>query len=243
MEATLEHLAAAAHAGGDILRRHFGNHVEVKVKSAAADFQTSADLASEAAILAILAQEFPSYNIHAEERGKIAKGSEFTFVVDPLDGTNNFVLGVPYFSVSIALLQRDRIIAAVVHQPMTGHTYTAQDGGGAFSDGTPIRVNQQSDLRHATLAYIAPYGNTPEVECDFPRPFFAAGIKRLLTFWSPALEFCLLASGKIEAVVHNGSEFYDFAACKLIGPGSGSKNHDVCRRAGSLGSPRKVSGQ
>lgn len=223
MDKLVQPLIAAAHAGGKMLEKYFGNHVDIKIKSMAADFQTTADLASEQAVVEVLQQAFPDYNLFAEEQGRIDRGSEYTLVVDPLDGTNNFVLGIPYFSVSIALMKRSTIIAAAVHHPIRGRTYHAVSGGGAFLNGKKISVNQQSDLKHSTLAYIANYGSTPEVECDFVRPFFAAGIKRLLTLWSPALEFGLLAEGKIEAVVCNGCEFYDYAAGKLIAREAGAR--------------------
>lgn len=222
MDKLITTMIAAAHAGGKELSRYFGNHVDIKIKSMAADFQTSADLASEKAILDVFQPAYPNYNTFAEEQGRIDRGSEYTLVVDPLDGTNNFVLGIPYFSVSIALMKGPNIIAAVVHHPIRGHTYHALAGGGAFLNNQKIHVNQQGELSHATLAYVAYYGTKPEVECDFVRPFFAAGIKRLLTLWSPALEFGLLGEGKIEAVVCNGCEFYDYAAGKLIAREAGA---------------------
>ncbi|TSC77127.1 MAG: Inositol-1-monophosphatase (IMPase) (Inositol-1-phosphatase) (I-1-Pase) [Parcubacteria group bacterium Gr01-1014_31] len=220
---TLSVMMKAALAGGRVLRRYFGKAIAVETKSTTADFRTDADLGSEKAVIRILEKAFPKYNIVSEEMGERGKGSEFTFVLDPLDGTNNFVLGIPFFSVSMCLISDHVIRAAVVYDPMRKRLFTAVRGGGAYCNGKKIRVNQQADLRHATLAYIAPYGNTPEVECDFVRPFFAAGIKRMLTLWTPALDFCMLAEGKIEAILHSGSEFYDYAAGRLIAKEAGAK--------------------
>ncbi len=96
------------------------------------DFQTEADLESEKRILSILKTEFPKYNIYSEEDGKFYHDSEYTFVIDPLDGTNNFVMGIPNFSVSIALFCKNEAIAGVVYQPILDQTYSALKGKGSF---------------------------------------------------------------------------------------------------------------
>ena len=93
-----ETLIEAAHAGGEILKKYFGQTLNLIEKSTASDFKTEADIGSERAILTILRNKFPKYNIHSEEEGKFDNGSEYTIIVDPLDGTNNFVLGIPNFS-------------------------------------------------------------------------------------------------------------------------------------------------
>ncbi len=223
MDQTIEHLVAAAHAGGEVLRQRFGNHGQVNRKSTAADVQTEADLQAERAILARLERALPDCNIIAEESGRRDRGSSRTIVLDPLDGTNNFVLGIPHFAVSIALLEGGRIHAAVVHQPILRQTYWASRGGGAFRDGQPIRVNRQSDMALSTFSQVYPYRVEREDVIERASRIWRLGGRRLLTVWSPALDFCLLASGKVEAVVHSGSEFYDYAAGKLIAREAGAK--------------------
>lgn len=223
MAGTLEHLIAAARAGGEVLRQRFGNHGQVNRKSTAADVQTEADLQAERAILARLELALPGCNIIAEESGRRDRGSTRTIVLDPLDGTNNFVLGIPHFAVSIALLDEGQLAAAVVHQPILGQTYWASRGGGAWRDGQPIRVNQQADVTLATFTQIYPYRAEREDVIEHTSRIWRLGCRRLLTVWSPALDFCLLASGRIEAVVHYGSEFYDYAAGKLIAREAGAK--------------------
>src|SRR3989344_752859 len=110
-DSDVKNLIKAAHAGGEILRKYFGKTLNPIEKSTLWDFQTEADVGSEKAILKILRRSFPKYNIHAEEEGKTDNGSEFTIVIDPLDGTNNFVLGIPNFSVSIAVLHKNKAVA------------------------------------------------------------------------------------------------------------------------------------
>lgn len=223
MEQTLDHLIAAARAGGEVLRQRFGHHGQVTRKTTAADVQTEADVASERAILALLERDFPDCTIVAEESGRLERRSDRTILVDPLDGTNNYVLGIPHLAVSLALLEGDTLVAAVVHQPMLRQTYWASRGGGAYLDGHRIYVNQEAAVRQATVAQVYPYRITSAEVGARTDGLWQLGCRRVLLVWASALDFCLLASGKIEAVVHHGSEFYDYAAGKLIAREAGAK--------------------
>jgi len=111
-----------------VLRRYFGQVLATEQKSNAADFRTKADVASERAVLAVLRRYFPGYGIHAEEQGITNARKADRFVVDPLDGTNNFVLGIPMFSVSIGLMHGIRTTHAVIYNPLLGRTYCAVRG-------------------------------------------------------------------------------------------------------------------
>ncbi len=212
----------AARAGGEILRSYFGQTLEVTEKSMASDFRTKADLESEAAILTVLDQDFSHYNIQSEETGFIDRQSEYTFVIDPLDGTNNFSLGIANFSVSIALLKNDEIVAGVIYQPIIDQLYYAVKGEGAFLEGDQLRVSPETQMSRSTLAHGCGYDTPPHVEANLAKDFHQHNVKRVLTNWSIANDFCLLASGKIEGVVIDGSELYDFAAGKIIAKEAGA---------------------
>lgn len=220
MDVDVRAIIAAAEAGGKVIRDYFGKVLEVQEKSSAADFRTQADTESEKIILSLLKEKFPEYNIFSEESGLIDNRSEYTFVIDPLDGSNNFVLGIPYFSVSIGLLRKDAVLAGVVHVPMLGDTYHAERGKGAFLNDIGIFVSKEVDLMRATISYVAGYNNHKEhykdvLQRDIP-------VKRNLFNWSSAADYCLLASGKIEAVVSNKTEVHDFVAGKLIAREAGA---------------------
>lgn len=118
----------AAQAGGKVLKGYFGKNLEITQKTTVGDFRTQADLDSEKAVLDILGQAFPEYNLHGEESGLQDKGSEYTFFVDPLDGSNNFVLGIPYFSCSIRLMKGDQGIVGVVYNPMADQFFFCSSG-------------------------------------------------------------------------------------------------------------------
>src|SRR3989338_3494764 len=153
----LQIIIKAAHAGGEALRKYFGQTLELVEKSTIADFQTKADLESEKSILEILKKEFPKYNIFSEEEGKINNNSQYTLVIDPLDGTNNFVLGVPTFSVSIALLYKNEAVAGVVYSPIIYQTDHATKSGGAYLNEREIKVNNIFDPKKITIIYTCGY--------------------------------------------------------------------------------------
>ncbi|NQU99128.1 MAG: inositol monophosphatase [Parcubacteria group bacterium] len=212
----------AAKEGGKVLSKYFGKNLKTERKSTKADLRTVADTESEKAILKILKKEFPEYNIWSEERDYIDKKSEYTFVIDPLDGSMNFITGIPYFSVSIALLKNDEPIIAVVYNPTTNDIYYAEKNKGAYLNNKKISVNSESDIEKCSVVYITGY--------EHPRSYFPKlvsnldklKIKRVLVMWSVALDFCLFSQGKIEAIVHNGSELYDRVAGVLIAREAGA---------------------
>ncbi|MEK9151507.1 MAG: inositol monophosphatase [Patescibacteria group bacterium] len=218
----IEDIITAAEKGGEIIKKYFGDILEIEQKTVATDFRTKADLESEQAILAILSEKFPDYNIFSEETGLIDRQSEYTFVVDPLDGTNNFVLGIPNFSISIGLLKGDQCIAGVIHVPLLNQTYHAEDGKGAFCNGKRIFVSEETSLEKVAISYTCGYINNPQFEIELLKKLRSLNIKRYLTNWSPAFDFCLLASGKIEAIINNNNELYDYAAGKIIARESGA---------------------
>lgn len=222
-EKDLEILIKAAHAGGEALRKYFGQALELVEKSTIADFQTKADLESEKNILTILKAEFPKYNIISEEEGKTHNNSDYTLVIDPLDGTNNFVLGMPHFSISIALLHKGEGVAGVVYQPITDQTFSATRGGGAYLNGKQIKVNNVTDLKKLNIIYSCGYIIEDGYLGKIMGTFCSLGCKRIMNNWSAAYEFCMLASGKVESMITDGTELHDFAAGKLIALEAGAK--------------------
>src|SRR3989344_1896456 len=158
-----EKIIFAAKAGGKVLRNYFGKVLTVEEKSCAWDFRTQADVESESAILKVLKKNFPDWNILSEECGFIDKKSEYTFYVDPLDGTNNFVLGIPNFSVLIALTRGKKTLFAVVYVPMLDIFYYAEKGGGAFCGTNPLKPSSETSIKNATLGYACGY-KTPKPE-------------------------------------------------------------------------------
>ncbi|MBU0597653.1 inositol monophosphatase, partial [Patescibacteria group bacterium] len=170
----------------------------------------------------------PKYNIHAEESGKNNNKSDYTIIIDPLDGTNNFALGIPFFSVCIALMHKNETITAVIHNPVTSQTFYAQKGQGAFINGKRLRVSNVTDIRKASVAYTSSYKMSDRViESRILKNILTKKVKRVLTNWSPALDMCLLAQGRLDVYINNTCEIYDYVAGKLVASEAGAMITDL----------------
>lgn len=209
-------IVEAAQAGGKVLKKYFGKKQKISEKTTHADLQTEADLASEKIILKILSRNFSSYNIHSEENGRIDKKSEFTFIVDPLDGSHNFSLNIPNFTVSIALFKNANPIFAVVDNPILGETFYSQKNKGAYIGNKRVHTGKESNFQKSSIAYTCNYLTPPKESVKFISALYKSKPKRFMMNWSPAMDLCLLAYGKIDGFICNGGEIYDFAAGKLI---------------------------
>ncbi len=206
----------AAKAGGEILRKKFRGVLKIQEKSCAQDYKTEADTGSEEVIVKMLRKAFPDHSIFSEECGMIRGSSPYTFYIDPLDGTNNFVIGIPNFSVSIALTKGKEALFGVVRAPLLDVTYYAAKGEGAFENGKKIRPSAETALGRSTSAFAAGYRH-PKKKVMRLTNALSGSTKRTLWSWSLAYDFCLLASGKIETlVIAGGVGLHDFLAGKLI---------------------------
>ncbi|MSU55297.1 MAG: inositol monophosphatase [Candidatus Taylorbacteria bacterium] len=213
-------IVRAAKAGGKVIQSYFGKTLTITEKSVAADFRTEADIGSEKAILAILERTFPTYNIFSEECGFIDKKSDYTFYIDPLDGTNNFALGIPNFSVSIALVKGTETIFGLVYLPLHDLVYRAVKGEGAFCNNQKLKPSVEVTLDRSTSAFVCGYHCPKPVIIKFLSSM-TTKMKRVLVSWSVASDICLLASGKIETLINLNTELHDFLAGKLIAKEAG----------------------
>jgi myo-inositol-1(or 4)-monophosphatase len=160
-------------------------------------------------------------------------------LVDPLDGTNNFVIFLPQFGVSIALMERGSPVLGVVHHPLTGALWEAVRGDGARRDGVPIRARHAVDPRWAVVAHVQGYPVGPELS-QAVQGAVRAGVKRILTNWAPALDWCLVAEGRVDALVSLDSEPEDLHAGALIAREAGATVTDFAGRPYTPGAARVV---
>jgi len=143
---------AAKKAGKIILNRRFSTH-SVKIKGTKDNIVTEADVLSEKEILRILTKKFPNHNYLTEEFGKSNNSSEFTWVIDPLDGTGPYFSGLPTYGVSIGLLKKGKPYLGVLYFPSLNNIYWAEKGKGAFMNGKRIKVNDHSDLKDTMVGF------------------------------------------------------------------------------------------
>ncbi|MBI4316715.1 MAG: inositol monophosphatase [Chloroflexi bacterium] len=142
---------AAVEAGG-CLRTGFGQSTRIEYKHNGEPV-SEADLAAEHIVLGILREAFPEHNLLSEEAGETDGRSPFCWIVDPLDGTANYIHGLHGFGVSIALQHHQRTVVGVIYQPMSGDLFVAVRAHGAFQNGTPITVSRVGDS-HQSLVGI-----------------------------------------------------------------------------------------
>lgn len=217
----LEAARKAAEIGGRILRKHFGKP-NVYSKGYR-DVVTDADLECERALKAFFEKNFPAYGFLGEETARnFVEGKNW--VVDPLDGTREFSYGIPYFSVSIALLEGKQAKVGVVHNPVTRDLFTAVAGKGAFHNGERIHCAGKPRLSDALSAGCFIYERKELVE-------FAYKNKIFLLNYSPALDLCGVARGRIDSVVYTSSTYDDHAAGALMVQESGGvvSNFGSCK--------------
>ena len=219
-------MVGAARDAAKILRRDFYEVEALQVRrKGAADFVSKADIAAEEAIVAALTKARPKYGLILEEGGE-TEGADNSnrFIVDPLDGTTNFLHGIPQFCISIAL-ERDREpYAGVVFSPITDELFYAEHGTGAYLNDRRLRVTGRNDLSEALVGTGLPCKGKPGRELALEETgrvlSETAGIRR---FGSAAYDLCMVASGRLDAYWERGLSPWDVAAGIVIAREAGGE--------------------
>jgi myo-inositol-1(or 4)-monophosphatase len=218
----LEELAIeVAHAAGVLLRRYAderraGADLDVAAKSSATDPVSDADRAGERLIVDRLRSARPDDGLLGEEQTDRRGTSGLRWLVDPLDGTVNFLYGRPTWSVSIACVDEDGPLVGVVHQPALDETFHAVRGGGAHLDGRPLAVTEVGDLDQALVATGFAYD--PAVRADQGRDLadLLPRIRDVRRDGSAALDLAWCAAGRVDAYLEFGLDPWDWAAGSLL---------------------------
>lgn len=212
----LEIALEAAQAGAKLVTAGLDRPTDIFFKGES-DPVTEVDHRSEAAILEVLTQCFPDDPVVREEGGGILPDGGRVWLVDPIDGTTNFIRGFPWMSVSVALWIDDAPAVGVVVDITTGNEYTAVAGTGAWLNESPITVSAAQDLGEALIVTGFPYDRTERVEiCDtrFRRVLASAqGIRRL---GAASLDLCMVASGKLDGYWEEDLSPWDMGAGVLM---------------------------
>ena len=232
----------AARAGGAELRRAFRRaDLEVEEKGEN-DFVTAADRASEAALLAVVRRSFPDHAILAEEAG--ASGdAEWQWIVDPLDGTNNFMQGLPIYCVSVACCHHGRPVAGVVLEPETGDVFTATLGGGAWWNDRRVHASRRDGLAGSFLATGFPFRALVALD-----PYLAAfrevfqKARAIRRCGAAALDLAHTASGVYDGFFELRLSPWDLAAGVLLVEEAGGRVSDLDGGSGYLASGNVVAG-
>ncbi len=220
-EQLLADTVRSAQASGEILMSYLGalHGTEIRTKSSSRDMVTEADVASERQLVQMLRERTPSFAIEAEEEvhDEIADPLTPRWFLDPLDGTTNFIQGLPMFAVSIGLFVGNEPQLAVVHLPRLQETFTALRGAGAFLNGQPIRVSDTQTLPDAILATGFPYRRNELAHSNlenFNRFFYEQrGVRRM---GSAAIDLCYVGAGRLDGYWELHLSPHDVAAGALI---------------------------
>jgi myo-inositol-1(or 4)-monophosphatase len=213
----LNKIIEIAKEAGQIVREGFGKNLDIEFKTNESNLVTQIDKASERRIIEFVKKEFPTHGILAEESGESKNTSEYTWVIDPLDGTTNFAHGFPIFSISIGVQKNGVTIAGVVYDIMRDLVYSAEVRGGAYSNSNKICVSSNDKLQRALLVTGFPYNIAENPENAFER-FIALtkasrGMRRL---GSAAIDFCYVANGVFDGFWEVYLHPWDICAGKLI---------------------------
>ncbi len=232
--ALLNVMIDAAGKAGRSLVRDFGDIENLQVsKKGPADFVSNADKKAEKIIFETLTKARPKFGFLMEERG-VVEGEDISnrWIVDPLDGTLNFLHGLPHFAVSIALERDGEMYAGVIYEPVSDQMFWAEKGQGAFLNGRRLRVSARKDLEESVFATGIPFMGREDHQ-----PFLAqleqvmavsAGVRR---FGAAALDLAYVAAGRYEGFWEKGLNAWDMAAGIVLVREAGGMVTDFANRA------------
>jgi myo-inositol-1(or 4)-monophosphatase len=227
---TLTVMVNAARKAARAVQRDFGEveNLQVSLKGPA-NFVTKADQRAERILQEELSKARPAYGLVMEEAGTVAgRDGEHRWLVDPIDGTTNFIHGIPHFAISIALERSGTIIAGVIYNPISNDLYTAERGRGAYLNDRRLRVAARRDLRDAVITCGIPHlgrGDPAlfgrEIARLQPK---VAGLRR---FGSAALDLAWVAAGRVDGYWERGLAIWDIAAGILLVREAGGRAEDI----------------
>ncbi|MDJ0699056.1 MAG: inositol monophosphatase family protein [Woeseiaceae bacterium] len=218
MHALLNVAVMAARSAGNSLVRNLNQleRLEVEMKGHN-DFVSDADRKAEQIVIETIHKHYPNHAIHAEESG-VAGESDTVWIIDPLDGTTNFLHGFPVFAVSIGVQVKGRVEHGVVYDPLRQELFTASRGQGAQLDGRKIRVSGRRDLEFALVGTGFPFRQGQrelEPYMNMLRKVLenTSGVRRP---GAAAIDLCYVAAGRLDAFFETGLSSWDLAAGSLI---------------------------
>jgi myo-inositol-1(or 4)-monophosphatase len=240
MPPTLAELITLARQAGEILSKNFGQQLRVDYKGLI-DMVSEADRLSEQLLLGTIRKGFPADMIVSEESGELSGDAERAWYIDPLDGTVNYVHGIPIYAVSLAYAEYGKLRLGVVFDPSHDECFSAELGKGAFLNGQPIHPASAQDLDHALLVTGFPYdirtnpNNNLENYAHFA--LHSQGVRRL---GSAALDLCYVACGRFDGFWELEIKAWDIAAGALIAREAGAAVTRASGGADILAEPQSI---
>ena len=222
MSRELDTAVAAAKAGAEVVMDYWNRGVVMRTKEASSgrsyDLVSEADERAEDAVVARIRQDFPDHAFLGEESHTADAGAEHLWVIDPLDGTNNFAHRIPQFSVSVAYYRRGEAVCGVVLNPVRDELHRCEKGGGAFLNGEPVRVNAQAtlDTTIVGLGFYYDRGAMMRATLEAVQKLFESHVHGIRRFGGAALDLCQVGGGQFGAFFEYALSPWDFAAGRLF---------------------------
>lgn len=214
----LETAVTAARLSGDVILRHLGRLGSGEVmKKMAFDYVTTVDKQSEAVIMSTISRRFPSHSFLAEESPGRQGTGDYRWIIDPLDGTTNYIHGYPVFSVSIALEHAGEIIAGVVFDPLRNELFHSIKGGGSFLNDRPIKVSDMASMEAALIATGFPFRKKEALDSYLEafRSVFLE-VSDLRRAGSAAIDLAYVAAGRLDGFFELNLSPWDIAAGGIL---------------------------
>ncbi|MGH6906295.1 MAG: inositol monophosphatase family protein [Aestuariivirga sp.] len=212
-------MIAAVRKAARGVQRDFGELANLQVSlKGPADYVTAADKRCDKILREELTRARPGYSFLTEETGVI-KGidPDHRFIIDPIDGTTNFMHSLAVFAISVALERKGEIVTAVTYNPITDELFTAEKGQGAFFNNKRLRVANRADIQAALIAYEVPHRGSKDLGLSRAEiGILQEKVVGIRGFGSAALALCYLAAGRIDAFICRGLQAWDIAAGVLI---------------------------
>src|SRR3989338_4905238 len=212
----------AAKEASKIILTHYGNYGKLKFKNPRS-LLTKVDLLSDKKIKGIISKKYPNHNFLTEESGFTDKGSEYTWIIDPIDGTTNFTSKIPYFAVSIGLARNNEVIMGIVYNPCTKEVFFAERGKGAFMNNKRINVSNKNKMKDAMLAFAIPSSIKTSQKTFVLLSKIFGSVRGMRNPGSAALNMCYVAAGKFDLFLSLSLNSWDAAAGFLIVEEAGGK--------------------
>ena len=205
----------AARTAGKIVKERFLTEKEINYKGWA-NVVTDVDLESEKIIVDILNTNFPGFSILAEESEPITNDSDYTWVVDPIDGTRNFAGGIPHFCIVVALAKGSEIVAGVTYDPIRDELFTAEQGQGAYLNETRLQITEQTNVLESLMGFDMGYvGEKATLALDLIRNIWP-NMQGIRLMGSSALGLAYSAASRLDIYFHHSLSPWDIASGLLI---------------------------
>lgn len=211
----------AAIEAGKIVKNYYQSELSLQGKGHYTNFATKADVESEAKVREVIESNFPQHNIIGEEGGGVDNKSEYTWAIDPIDGTIPFVDGIPFFGVSVGLLKNNQPFLGVINMVGTEELYWAEEGKGSFRDGEQIHVRKESSLKQSSISIEFGHAGRDQKIQKYFNPLVDK-VRYVYVFGAAVRSLTLIAQGNLDAALLS-AYVWDFAAGAIIVKEAGGK--------------------